>query len=99
MPIQRVSQFSTRREDTSNWKCKSCGCSDYLPCLPNGCDWVAKNLCSSCAEAVDLTNETFNQLKVVFDDLISKGQKLKNGALIETVDDVITFLLDNANIP
>ncbi|MDP2815847.1 MAG: hypothetical protein Q8O19_04130, partial [Rectinemataceae bacterium] len=31
------------------WVCKHCGCTENMPC-PDGCSWVAPNVCSRCAE-------------------------------------------------
>jgi hypothetical protein len=31
-------------------QCRVCGCTDDQAC-PGGCHWVAKNLCSECAES------------------------------------------------
>jgi len=37
--------------DTSNWKCRGCGCTNETPCLTGGepCSWAEKDLCSACA--------------------------------------------------
>lgn len=35
-------------QDTSEWVCRECGCTDYTAC-PEGCYWVEQNLCSRCA--------------------------------------------------
>lgn len=32
----------------SGWVCKHCGCTENTPC-PDGCSWVAPNVCSRCA--------------------------------------------------
>ncbi|MDR2054254.1 MAG: hypothetical protein LBQ10_00045 [Desulfovibrio sp.] len=36
-------------EDTSDWVCRKCGCTDEAAC-PGGCSWVEKDLCSACVE-------------------------------------------------
>jgi hypothetical protein len=33
-------------EDSSDWRCRICGCTEALPC-PEGCWWVEKDLCSN----------------------------------------------------
>lgn len=34
--------------DTSDWRCKKCGCTEKVPCKC-GCWWVGPQLCSTCA--------------------------------------------------
>ena len=36
-------------------KCRVCGCTWFHPC-PGGCWWVEEDLCSSCAEKLELIN-------------------------------------------
>ncbi|MFA5366055.1 MAG: hypothetical protein WC325_12810 [Candidatus Bathyarchaeia archaeon] len=43
-------------QDTSEWKCVMCGCTDMNPCA-GGCAWVEKNLCSACAEKLQEARE------------------------------------------
>jgi len=41
--------------DTSGWRCRVCGCTDYDPCITDEgpCSWVEKDLCSACCTYED----------------------------------------------
>lgn len=42
--------------DTSEWRCRHCGCTDMTPC-DSDCAWVEKDLCSTCAEKMQRQKE------------------------------------------
>lgn len=50
----RADQFGIPQ--TGDWKCVVCGCTYERGC-PDGCYWVAPNLCSRCAERLAAEHE------------------------------------------
>lgn len=49
--------------DTSEWKCRRCGCTDFEPCLTDEgpCCWVENNLCSACLTKEDMERWNRNE--------------------------------------
>lgn len=51
--IKSSPTWCPKKVNSSNWRCKICGCTDELACV-GGCYWVAPNLCSKCAEGIEI---------------------------------------------
>ena len=50
-------------EETAEWKCRICGCTDFTPCFTadGTCSWTEKDLCSAC------NTPDINAAKVTYD--------------------------------